>query len=62
MSKSTFDVAFSPSRFQVLFALRRIALASELNPSLSEDYAFDDFEFALDVLAMISYSRADRTR
>jgi hypothetical protein len=29
---------------------------------LSEDYVFDDFEFALDLLAMISYSRADRTR
>jgi hypothetical protein len=31
-------------------------------PGLSEDYVFDDFEFALDLLAMISYSRADRTR
>jgi hypothetical protein len=28
----------------------------------SEDYVFDEFEFALDLLAMISYSRADRTR
>jgi hypothetical protein len=29
----------------------------ELNPGLSEDYVFDDFEFALDLLAIISYPR-----